>query len=329
MQRRHFLTSTGALVLAPALAAPPAVAQVPARLVRLGWLTAQTAASLAPSIAVVKAGLADLGYVEGRNLAIEFRYGDGAVERVAGLAAELERLQVDLILAQGAAVPVTRKLALKTPVVYVFSGDPVLAGLADSLAQPGGNMTGLTFMAAELNAKRLEMLREISPRLRQVAVIGNPDHPGAPVERAHAEQAGRQLGLSLRYFPTATRAELDTALDRLAASPPEAISLFADGFAIEHRQRIIDFGLTHRAPVVCGWPVFARSGALFTYGPKLDDSYRRLAYYADRIVKGAKPADLPIERPTTFELVVNLKTAALLGLTVPPSVRLRADDVIE
>lgn len=153
----------------------------------------------------------------------------------------LERLQVDLIRAQGAAVPVVH-----------------------SLAQPRLNMTGLSFMAAELNAKRLEMLREICPRLRQVAVIGNFDHPGAQVERAHAEQAGRQLGLSLRYFPTATRAELDIALDRLAASPPEATSLFADGFAIEHRQRIIDFGLAHqgsstrRRPRRCAWPCPAR-----------------------------------------------------------------------
>jgi putative ABC transport system substrate-binding protein len=303
-------------------------AQAVARPVRVGWLTAQNAPSLAPYIEVVRRALADMNYVEGRNLTLDFRYGDGALGRVASLAAELERLPVDLIIAQGSAVLVARDLGLKVPVVYVFSGDPVAAGLATTLSQPLGNMTGLTFMGAELNAKRLDLLREIMPRMREVAVVANPEHPGAQLERAESEAAARRLGLRMKFYPTATRDELSAALAAISTTPAEAISLFADGFAIENRQRIIEFALQRRIPVISGWPVFARSGALFTYGPRLNDSYRRLAYFADRVLKGARPADLPIERPSTFEFVLNRQTAESLGITLPSSMRLRADEII-
>ena len=325
MKRRTFLGSTVALAALPRGVG----AQNAAKVARVGWLTAQRASSLAPYVDALRGALADLNYVEGRNLVIEFRFGDDAIERVPELAAELERIPINLIVAQGAAVPVVSKLSLKVPIVYVFSGDPVSAGFADSLARPRGNMTGLTFMAAELNGKRLELLREIMPKLRHVAIIANPEHPGAHVERGYSEEAARRLGLTIKYFPTRTSAELTSAFATMAADPPQAISLFADGFAIENRQRIIDFATSHRAPVVSGWPVFAKSGALCTYGPRLTDSYRRLVYYVDRILKGARPADLPIEQPTTFELVINLKTAKALGLSVPPSLLLRADEVIE
>lgn len=323
MKRRPLLVSSVGLLVDRIGAA-----QGGRRTFRIGWLTAQRAASLTPYLDALKSSLADLGYAEGRNLQIEFRYGDDDIDKVADLAADLERLPVDVLLAQGAAVPLIAKLKLEVPVVYVFSGDPVSAGLADSLARPRFNMTGLTFMAAELNAKRLELLREVMPGLRQAAIVANPEHPGAHVERAYSEQAAKRLGVTLRYFPTRSRAELAEALTTMAADPPQAISLFADGFAVENRQRIIDFGLGQRAPVISGWPIFARSGALCSYGPRLSDSYRRLAHYADRVLKGARPSELPIERPTTFELVVNLKTARTLGLTVPPSLLVRADEVI-
>ena len=216
------------------------------------------------------------------------------------LAAELVERKVDLILAQGAAVAVAAELNLPVPLVYVFSGDPVSAGFADSLARPRGDMTGLTFMAAEFNGKRLELLRDTIPNLRRVAIVANPAHPGEHLERNYTEEYGRQLGLSTDYFATRTRDELDSALAAMAQNPPQAISLFADGFAIQYRQSIIDFGLSHRVPVVSGWAVFARSGALFTYGPHLSSSYQRLAYYVDRIVEGARPADLPIgNRPNS------------------------------
>jgi len=325
MRRRAFIATLGGAAAWPMVAR----GQQSPKITSIGWLTPQQAASLTPYIDALRSGLAELGYVEGRNIAIVFRYGDDSIERVPELAAELVQVPVDILMVQGAAVPVVRKLNLKVPVVYAFSGDPVSAGLADSLARPRGNMTGLTFMAADLNGKRLELLREIMPELQRVAIIANPEHPGEQIELSYSEATAQKLGLSLRYFPTSTIDELNRAFTEMTRDRPQAISLFPDGFAIAHRQSIIDFAKAHRAPVISGWPVFAKSGALCTYGPRLAESYRRLAYYVDRVLKGAKPADLPIEQPTVFDLVVNLKTARALGLTVPPSLLARADEVIE
>jgi len=323
--RRAFIAGLGSAAAWPVVAR----GQQTAKITSVGWLTAQQAASLTPYLDAMRAGLADLGYVEGRNIAIVFRYGDDALERVPKLAYELVKIPVDLIMAQGAAVPVISKLGLKVPIIYVFSGDPVAAGLADSLARPRGNMTGLTFMAADLNGKRLELLREIMPDLDRVAILANPEHPGEQLERGYSEKTAQQLGISLDYYPASSSAALSLALAKISVNAPQAISLFADGFAIENRQSIIGFGMARRVPVVSGWPIFAKSGALCTYGPRLADSYRRLAYYVDRILKGAKPTDLPIEQPTKFELVINQRTAKALGLTVPATLLARADEVIE
>ena len=329
MNRRLFNVSTLAATLAVTAAPRRVAAQGTAKLSRIGWLTAQQAPSLAPFVEAFRGGLADLGYAEGRNLAIEFRYGNDKIERVPDLAAELVKLPVDLIVAQGAAVFEISKLGLPVPVVYVFSGDPVSAGFAESLSRPRGNMTGLTFMAVELNGKRLELLREINPKLRRVALIANPEHPGEQLERAYSDATARRLGLSIDYYPTPSHDQLVRAFAAMAADPPQAISIFADGFAIQNRKSIIDFAMSQKIPVISAWPVFADSGALCTYGPRLSGSYRRLASYVDRVLKGAKTADLPIERPTEFEMVVNLKTAKALELAIPQSVLLRADRVIE
>jgi putative ABC transport system substrate-binding protein len=325
MKRRVFVASLVAMAAMPRTG----TAQGAARVLRVGWLTAQQASSLVPYVDAMRTALADLGYVEGRNLVIEFRYGDDVIERVPELAAELVRLPVDLIVAQGAAAFEIRGLGLPIPVVFSMSADPVSAGFADSLARPRGNMTGVTLMAVEFNSKRLELLQEIVPDLRRVAIVGNPEHPGAHLERAFSEETARRLDLAIEYLPTRTRDELTSVLSAISAHPPQAISLLADGFAIQNRQTIIDFAMRHRAPVISGWPIFARSGAVCTYGPRLTESYRRLAYYIDRILKGAKPDDLPIERPTKFEFVINLRTAKALGLTIPPSLLVRADEVIE
>jgi putative ABC transport system substrate-binding protein len=325
VDRRSFLATLGLLAWRPEYS----VAQSAPKPARIGWLTAQREASLTPYVKAMRESLAELGYVDGKNLTIEFRYGDDAIERVPELAADLERLPVDLIVAQGAAVEVISKLKLKTPVVYVFSGDPVSAGFAESLARPRGDMTGLTFMAAEFNGKRLELLREFVPELRRVAIIANPEHPGEEIERRYSEEAGQRLGLLTDYFATRNPSELDGAFARISEKPVQAISVFADGFAIQNRQRIIDFAMSRRVPVISGWAIFAQSGALCTYGPRLAESYRRLAYYVDRVLKGAEPATLPIERPTKFELIVNAKTAKVLNIAVPQSILLRADQVIE
>lgn len=324
MKRRIFLASALAVT-----ALPVGLAAQRAAPARIGWLTAQQAASLAPYLDAFRAGLAAYGHIEGTNLSIAYRYGDDALDRVPELANELVRRPVDLIVVQGAAVGVVSKLGLTVPVVYVFSGDPISAGFADSLARPGRNMTGLTFMAAELNGKRLELLRDIVPELRQVAIIANPEHPGQHLERAYSEETARRLGLEIAFYPASNDDELRGAFSAMATSPVQAISLFADGFAIQNRQRIMDFAMSRRIPVISGWPIFAKSGALCTYGPRLDESYRRLAYYVDRVLKGTKPADLPIERPTSFELVVNLKAAKALGLVIPPVILAQADQTIE
>jgi putative tryptophan/tyrosine transport system substrate-binding protein len=325
MNRRAFLAS----VVAFTTAAHHASARAETRSVSIGWLTAQRASSLTPFLDAFRSGLAELGYRENDNLEIEYRYGDDNVLRVAPLAAELVRKPVDLLVVQGAAVPLVYELKLSVPAVYVFSGDPVAAGFADSLAHPRGNMTGLTFMAAELNGKRLEILHDMIPDLRRVAVIANPEHPGSEIERTYSEETARRLGLELEFHGTSTEDQLIAAFAAMDPRPPQAISLFADGFAVQFRQRVIDYGMKHRAPVISGWPVFARSGAICSYGPKLSESYRRLAHYVDRVLKGTQPSDLPIERPTKFETVVNLKTAKALGLTVPDAIIASADELIE
>ena len=331
MRRREFITLLGgAAAVWPLVGLPlKAGAQGTTRVIRVGWLTAQREPSLTPFLAALRSALTDLGYSEGRNLSMEYRFGDDQLDRVPALAAELVQLPVDLILAQGAAVAVAAKLNLSVPLVYVFSGDPVSAGFADSLSRPRGNMTGVTFMAAEFNGKRLELLRDTISGLRDVAILANPAHPGEHLERDYTQKYGQQLGLRTEYYATRTRDELENAFAGMAKKPPQAISLFADGFAIQYRQSIIEFGLTRGIPVVSGWPVFARSGALFTYGPHLQSSYQRLAYYVDRIVKGGRPVNLPIEQPTRFELVVNLKTARTLGLNVPQALLATADELIE
>ena len=325
MKRRMILASS----LASTMLSWTAAAQSPGRLARIGWLTAQRSESLAYYLSALREGLGDYGYELGRNLVIEYRYGNDSIERVSELAAELVRLPVDLIVVQGAAVTVVSKLGLPVPIVYTLSGDPVSTGLADSLARPRGNMTGMTFMAAELNSKRLELLRDIVPDLRRVALVANPQHAGEHLERANAQEAAQRLGLELDYFPVRSKDELASAMGAIIARPPQAVSLFADGFAIQHRQTIIDAAMSCRAPVISGWSVFARSGAICTYGPRLEASYRRLAYFIDRVLNGTKPSDLPIEQPTLFELVINLRTAKALGITIPPSILARADEVIE
>lgn len=323
-RRRHLL----AAALAGTALPRPAPAQT-GRVVRIGWLTAQREESLAPYLATLRAGLAEAGYAEGRNLQMLYRFADDEPARVPALAQELLRQQVSVIIAQGTAVSILAGLHLPVPVVYVVSGDPVAAGLAESLSRPRGNMTGMTFMSAELNGKRLELLHDFVPGLRRVAVIANPEHPGQEDERNHTLATARRMGIEIVRFTTRNPAELDAAFAAMAAEPPQAINVFADGFAIQNRDRMARFAVAQRLPLVSAWAVFAESGALCTYGPRLQESYRRLAHYVDRILRGARPADLPIERPAVFELVVNLRTAAAIGLAVPPTLLAQADALIE
>ncbi|MFO1108447.1 MAG: ABC transporter substrate-binding protein [Bradyrhizobium sp.] len=324
MDRRAFLLSAAATAGLPGLA----IAQGTKPL-KIGWLTAQQEASLTPYLAALRKGFAELGYTEGQNLLIEYRFGNDRLDRVPELAAELVNSRVELIVAQGAAVSEASKLSLPVPMVYVFSGDPIAAGFADSLSQPRGNMTGVTLMAAELNSKRLEILRDIVPGLRRVAIIANPEHHGVNLERAHSEETGQRLGIEIRYYPTPSVEVMETAFAAMKADPPQAISIFSDGFAVQNRKMIFDLSNDLRIPVIAAWSIFARSGAICSYGPLQSEQYRRLASYVDRIARGARPSDLPIQQPSKFETVVNLKVAKNLGLSIPPALLASADELIE
>ena len=326
MQRRRLLFVAAAAAAAAAALPRRAVAQ--ARPARIGWLTAQRPPSLVPYVDAFRTSLAELGLVEKKNLEIEFRYGDDDIGKVRALADELVRLPVDLIVVQGEAILELKAPRLPVPVVYAYSGDPVAAGLAESLARPNANMTGLTYLALELNGKRLELLHEIAPAARRVALLANPEYPGESGERANSEATGARIGLDVRHVPARTSDELAAAFARMASDRTQAISLFADSFTVQNRAAIVAFGMRQKIPVVSSWPVFAQAGALCTHGPRLADSYRRLAYYADRVLRGTRPAELPIEQPTTIETIVNLKTADALGITVPQSVLVRADQVL-
>lgn len=326
MRRRDFV-----LVLGGAAASgwPDAAHAQPSKQFRLGWLTTGPPAAVNPFLDALRAGLAPLGYAEGRNLTVIARYADGDLGRVPVLAEELARLPVDLIATQGTATRQLQKVAATVPVVYVFSADPVLAGIAESLARPGRNMTGITLLSAELNGKRLELLREIMPQIDRVAIIASPTHAGEELERRVSIEMAQNLSIAVRYFPTPSLAELQGAYASMAVDPPKAIVVFPDPVTFANREQIIAFASAKRVPVVSGWADFAEAGALFTYGPKLTESYRRLSYYVDRVLKGEKPAELPIERPTIFELLINLRTAKALGLEIQSALIARADRVIE
>ena len=325
VQRRTVLgllgvPTLGLIARANAQAAPP---------LRIAWVSLDSADAKSPVFAAFRAGLAELGYVEGQNLLIEAWWGEGATARLDALRPDILRSQPDLIVVQGgvALVPM-RHASVNRPVLFSMSADPVEARIVASYARPGGQLTGITLFAAELAGKRLDMLRQLVPGLKRVGVVSNPNHPGAQRELQVAQSAANGLGLSLHYFPAANPAELDGALAGMAAAKVGAVLVFSDGVALGYAERLTEFSLRQRIPVAAGWAPFAQRGIQLAYGPQFADVYRRLASYADRIRKGALPGDLPVEQPTKFELVINLKTAQAIGVKVPQSLLLQADEVI-
>ncbi len=327
--RRAFIgTVAGGLLAAPL----GAEAQPAAKIARIGFL----AVNLAPNPHLREAflqGLRDLGYVEGRNVVIEYRDAEGKLERLPALAVELVALKVDVILAGGTPQALAAKQATRTlPIVFAAHADPVGSGLVTSLARPGGNVTGLSLLAPELVGKRLEQLKQAVPGVNRVAVLWEP---GAYVELTErdilkeTEVAARALGVRLQFVEARGPADFDRAFSDMTRARAGALTVLPSTMFIIERRRLVDLAAKNRLPAVYTSREYVDAGGLMAYGPSIADLFRRAATYVDKILKGAKPGDLPVEQPTKFELVINLKTAKALGLTIPPSVLSRADEVLQ
>jgi putative ABC transport system substrate-binding protein len=328
MDRRIFLTTVAGLLAAP-LAAE---AQQAAKVARIGYLAHDLAAN--PHMPeAFRQGLRDLAYVEGRNLVIEYRDAEGKSERLPALAAELVALKVDVILAGGTPQALAAKQATRTlPIVFANSGDPVGSGLVTSLARPGGNVTGLSNLGTELVGKCLEQLTQAVPGVSRVAALWQP---GVLPERTDkdmlkgAEVAARALGVRLQFVEARGPADFDRAFSDMTRARADALTVLRSSMLSNERRRLVDLAAKNRLPTVYPWREFVDAGGLMSYGANVADLFRRAATYVDKILKGAKPADLPVEQPTRFELVINLKTAKALGLTIPPLLLGRADEVIQ
>ena len=312
------------------LIAPLTADAQPEKIGRIGYLGPSP--SSGGLLQAFREGLLELGYIEGKNIAIEYRYtalaGD-IDERLPLLAAELVRLKPDvLVVSITVAALATRNATTTIPIVMVNVDDPVGSGLIASLARPGGNVTGLSRLTPELIGKNLELLKEAVPRAVRVAVLSNPRNPLHPELVRNAKLAARSLGVQLKIVEAGAPKELEGAFSTMAGERMSALLVLADGMFYVNRTRIADLALRNRLPSMFGSGDLARAGGLMAYAPRSGDNYRRAATYVDKILKGAKPADLPVEQPTKFELVINLKTAKALGLTIPPSVLLRADEMI-
>jgi ABC-type uncharacterized transport system substrate-binding protein len=308
----------------------PVHAQPPGKIYRIGFLSSQTSSTLASPLNAFKQKLRDLGYVEGRNIAIEYRWAEGRYERFPALARELARLGVDLIVTPDGVPPaLAAKAATRTIPVVFFAGDAVESGLVQSLARPGGNLTGLSGMTAGLDAKRLEILKEAIPGAVRVAMLWNPENTTGVPQRNRMALAAEALRVQPRMLEARSPSEIDGAISVAARERSDALLVLADPMLTSQRKRIIDQAARARLPVGAMFRPFAEAGALVSYGPNLVEVYRQLAVYADKILKGAKPADLPVEEPTKYELVINLKTAKALGLTIPQSLMVRADELIQ
>ena len=327
MDRRAFLgTLAGGLLAAP-LAAE---AQEPTRVWRIGFLGAGVYSSGDPRVEALRRGLREVGYAEGRNLAIEFRWAEGNSNRLPALAAELAMLRIDAIVSQGTqATDAARRAATTIPIVFAVAGDPIGTGLVSSLARPGGNVTGLTDIAPEMAGKRLALLREVAPGITRIAVLWNPANPSAAPQMRDTSAVARSFALLIRSLELKDVSQLENAFATAVQDRAGAVIVLSDGALYGRRVQIAQLAAKHRLPCIAWTPEFAESGCLMAYGANVVEMHRRAAMFVDKIWRGAKPADLPIEQPTTFELVINLKTAKALGLTIPPSLLQRADQVIE
>ena len=283
-----------------------------------------------PNVGAFRQGLRDLGYVEGKNITIEYRWGEGKLERMPELAAELVRNKVDVIVTQGMPAVLAAKKATSTiPIVAANSDNLVEAGVVASLARPGGNVTGSTRIDADFSAKRLELLKEALPKLSRVAVLSHGTLGGDQEELQESRTAARNLGIQLQSLQTQEPNDFSHAFSEMIKRHADALIIITSSFTSAHRIQLIELARKNRLPTVCGQALWAEAGCAVSYGPNLTELYRRAAYLVDKILKGSKPADLPVERPRKYELIINLKTAKQIGLTIPPNVLARADKVIK
>ena len=306
-----------------------AQAQQPKRIFRIGFLGATSLSGYAPMLEAFRQGLRELGYVEGKNIIIEYRWAEGRYDRLPDLAAELVRLKPDLLLTHGTTGTRAAKQASTTiPIVTAIVGDAVAGGLVASLAHPGGNLTGLSAFIPELGAKRLEFLKEVVPSLTRVAVLMNPENLSSEINFQPMQRTARSLGLELQRINVRGPEEFDTAFSTIVKGRAGALSVHDDSMLIAQARRVADLAARKRLPTI-GFSELAEAGGLMSYGASFADLWRRAATYVDKILKGAKPADLPVEQPTKFEFIINLKAAKQIGLTIPPNVLARADRVIK
>jgi ABC-type uncharacterized transport system substrate-binding protein len=325
MDRRTFLAATGAVLLAVPVGA---TAQQAGKVPRIGFL----GVFAGPNFDAFRQALRELGWVEGQNIVIDYRSAEGRLDRLPDLAAELVRLKVDIIVAVATQGVAAAKNATETIPIVMISGsaDPVGLGFIASLARPGGNVTGLSYsVGPEIAGKGLGLLKEIVPKVRRVAILSNPASPVQPLFIREVKTAAPSLGVQLQLLEVRGPDEFDSAFSAMAKERVGALLVVADSMLIFHQKRLVDLAARSRLPVACGTRESVEAGGLMSYGPSVRDLFRRAATYVDKILKGAKPGDLPVEQPTKFELVINLKTAKALGLTIPRSLLGRADEVIE
>jgi putative ABC transport system substrate-binding protein len=324
--RRKLLVALGAGIFSVSLAK----AQPKGNLPRIGFLSAASLSSITARTEAFRQGLRDLGYTENQNIIIEWRSADETWDRLPALVAELVRLKVAVIVtAEGPAVIAAKKTTATIPIVMGQSGDPVAMGVVSSLAHPGGNVTGMSTLSSDLSGKQVELLKEAVPQLSHLAVLSNPANPLTAAAWKHAEATARALGLQLQTVNVRDPKEFASAFSAMTKARTNGLVVLPDPMFLSQRKQIADFAAKSRLPAIYGIPEYAEAGGLMTYAANRTELFRRAASYVDKILKGAKPADLPVEQPTKFELVINLNTAQSLGIKIPQSILVRADKVIE
>jgi putative ABC transport system substrate-binding protein len=328
MRKKKFALTLGAMLFALSAMAD---AQQPKKVPRIGYLNATTPSSMAARIEAFRRGLRELGYIEGKNIVIEWRHAEAAkLDRLPALAAELVRLKVDIVVTGGPPATRSAKEATGTiPIVMGHDDDPVGSGFVASLARPGGNITGLATLAPEISGKQEELLKEIVPRLSRLAVIGTATRPGNPQALREINLAADVAGVQLQFLEIQAPKDIEIAFRAASKEHADAVLVLSDAVLLPQRRQIADLAVRSRLPAIYNRPEYVEDGGLVFYGVSYTDLYRRAATYVDKILKGAKPSDLPVEQPTKFELVINLKTAKQIGLTIPQSILYLADKVIK